>query len=34
MAAKDNVSNIYVIIILGIVIVAFFGGFLAGKQKQ
>jgi hypothetical protein len=34
MAAKDNISNVYVIIILGVVFVAFFGGFLAGKQKQ
>lgn len=34
MAAKDNVSNIYVIIILGVVFVAFFGGFLAGKSKE
>jgi hypothetical protein len=32
-ASKDKVTEIYALLLLGVVLIAFFGGFIAGKQK-
>jgi hypothetical protein len=32
-AEKDNLGTFYALLLLGLVIVAFFGGYMAGSKK-